>query len=68
MRGEEMSWVQAYERRMQRFNLEIIVIALSALTILTGWLFIVEWALFKMAVFSRHLGLSALSLFDQHLH
>ena len=56
VRGEEMSWVQAYERRMQRFNLEIIVIALSALTILTGWLFIVEWALFKMAVFSRHLG------------
>ena len=56
VRDEEVSWVQAYERRIWRFNLEVIVIALSALTILTGWLFIVEWALFKMAVLSRHLG------------
>ena len=56
VRDGEISWAQAYERRMRRFNLEVIVLALSALTILTAWLFIVEWALFKIAVLSRHLG------------
>jgi len=55
MRDEEISWVQAYERRMRRFNLEVILVALSVLTILIPWLFIVEWALFKIAVLSRHL-------------
>ena len=45
--GGETSWTQAYEKRMRRFNLEVIVFALSALTILTAWLFIVEWALFQ---------------------
>jgi hypothetical protein len=56
VRDEEISWVQAYKRRMRRFNLEVILLALSALTILIAWLFIVEGALFKIAVFSRHLG------------
>ena len=56
MGDEEISWVQAYERRMRRFNLEVILIALSVLTILIAWLFIVEWELFETAVFSRHLG------------
>ena len=56
VRDGEISWVQAYERRMRRFNLEVILVALSVLTILIPWLFIVEWALFKIAVLSRHLG------------
>jgi hypothetical protein len=47
VRDGEISWAQAYERRMRRFNLEVILLALSALTILTAWLFIVEWALFQ---------------------
>ena len=42
VRDEEISWVQAYERRMRRFNLEVIVFALSALTILIAWFFIAE--------------------------
>ena len=46
VRDEKISWVQAYERRMRRFNLEVIVFALSALTLI-AWLFIVEWALLK---------------------
>jgi len=41
---------------MRKFNLEVILAALSALTILIAWLFIVELALFKIAVLSRHLG------------
>jgi len=47
VRDEEISWVQAYERRMRRFNLEVILVALSALTMLIAWFFIVEWALFQ---------------------
>ena len=39
VRDQEVSWVQAYERRMRRFNLEVIVFALSALTILIAWFF-----------------------------
>ena len=39
--GGEISWAQLYERRMRRFNLEVILVALSALTIFTAWLFIV---------------------------
>ncbi|HMD13567.1 MAG TPA: hypothetical protein VKI62_02990 [Bacteroidota bacterium] len=35
---------------MRRLNLEVIMLALSALAILTAWWFIVEWAFFKMAV------------------
>jgi hypothetical protein len=56
VRGEETSWVQEYERRMRRFNLEVIVLALSALAVLTAWWFIAEWAIFQMVVLSRHLG------------
>ena len=56
VRGEEISWVQAYQRLMRKFNLEVILAALSALTILIAWLFIVEWPLFKIAFLSRHLG------------
>ena len=46
MRDEEISWLQEYERRMRRFNLEVIVFALIALTILIAWFFIEEWAFF----------------------
>jgi hypothetical protein len=41
---------------MRKFNLEVILAALSALTILIAWLFIAEWPLFKIAFLSRHLG------------
>jgi hypothetical protein len=34
LRGGEVDWVQAYERRMRRFNLTVILAALTALTIL----------------------------------
>jgi hypothetical protein len=34
VRGGEVDWVQAYERRMRRFNLAVILAALTALTIL----------------------------------
>ena len=32
VRGEEIGWVQAYEGRMRRFNLEVVLVALSALS------------------------------------
>jgi hypothetical protein len=47
MRVREISWAHTYERRMRRFNLEVIFAALIALTLLIAWLFIVEWALFQ---------------------
>ena len=31
MRGREINWAQAYERRMRRFNLEVILVGLIAL-------------------------------------
>ena len=34
MRGREAGWVQAYERRMRKFNLAVILAALTALIIL----------------------------------
>jgi hypothetical protein len=45
-KGEEINWLQSYEGRTRRFNTEVIVLALSALAILTGWWFIAEWACF----------------------
>lgn len=32
MQDTEVSWAQAYERRMRKSNLEVILIALNALT------------------------------------
>jgi len=32
VRGEEIGWVQAYEGRMRRFDLEVVLVALSALS------------------------------------
>ena len=43
----KISWTKACERRIRRFNLEVILLALSALMILTAWLFIAEWAVSK---------------------
>jgi len=37
--GGEGSWAQAYERRMRRFNLEVISAALLALALLIEWWF-----------------------------
>jgi len=45
VRGGEVDWVQAYERRMRRFNLTVIVAALTALTMLIALL---AFALGKM--------------------
>ena len=36
MRSREIDWAQAYERRMRRFNLMVILAALAALTILVA--------------------------------
>ena len=40
----EISWAQAYERRMRRFNLDVILFAFFALTLLINWLIIAWWA------------------------
>jgi hypothetical protein len=32
-RGEKIDWAQAYEKRMRRFNLEVVLAALIALTV-----------------------------------
>jgi hypothetical protein len=42
---------------MRRFNLEVIALALSALAIFTGWLFIAEWIFFKIVFWVRPLAL-----------
>jgi hypothetical protein len=46
-RGLDINWVRAYEKRMRRFNLEIILFALVSLTILTTWLFMAVRAFFE---------------------
>jgi hypothetical protein len=43
MRVREISWAHAYERRMRRFNLEVISAALIALTLLIAWFFNAAW-------------------------
>jgi len=43
LRDGEISWAQAYERRMRRFNLEVISFALIALMILIRFLSIDWW-------------------------
>ncbi|HEV3064019.1 MAG TPA: hypothetical protein VGX93_01700 [Chthoniobacterales bacterium] len=40
VRHQELSWAQVYQRRMRRFNLEIISVALIALTLLITWFFL----------------------------
>jgi hypothetical protein len=47
VRDEDISWAQAYERRMWRFNLEVISFALIALLISAGFLSIAWWAFQK---------------------
>jgi len=41
-RGGEIGWVQACQRRMRRYNLEIILSALIALVILIAF-FLIAW-------------------------
>jgi hypothetical protein len=43
--NREISWAQAYQRRMRRFNLEILSVALIALLIAIGFISI-EWRTF----------------------
>ena len=45
--GGETSWTQAHEKRMRRFNLEVISAALTALTLLIAWFFIAWWLFSK---------------------
>ena len=47
MRDGEISWAKAYEKRMRRFNLEIILFAVLSLPILILWLFGAWWAFFS---------------------
>jgi hypothetical protein len=47
MRDGEISWAKAYEKRMRRFNLEIILFALLSLPILISCLFGAWWAFFQ---------------------
>jgi ABC-type methionine transport system permease subunit len=42
-----IGWVTEYQRRMRRFNLEVIFAALIALTILIAQIFIEWWAFSK---------------------
>jgi hypothetical protein len=48
-RGAEINWMQSYERRMRIFNLEVILAALIALTILIVGLF-TAWGAFQNSV------------------
>ncbi len=43
LRGRESSWSQAYARRMRRFNLQVILAAFIALTLLIAWFFTAWW-------------------------
>jgi hypothetical protein len=43
VRVPEISWAQTYERRMRRYNLEVISVALLALTLLIAWFIIASW-------------------------
>ena len=54
MGGGEISWAQAYERRMRRFNLEVILTALIALMILTAGLFFAWEAFHNSALLLHH--------------
>ena len=45
-RGREISWTQAYERRMRRFNLQIIAVAFIALLIVIRFISI-DWWIFQ---------------------
>ena len=48
-KGREISWAQAYEKRMRIFNLEVILGALIALTLLIGCSF-TAWEAFQKAM------------------
>jgi len=49
VKAGEISWTQAYERRMRRFNLEVVLVALIALALLIAWLF-TTWEAFQKSV------------------
>jgi hypothetical protein len=49
VKGREISWTQAYEGRMRRFNLEVLLVALIALALLITWLFS-TWEAFQKSV------------------
>jgi hypothetical protein len=49
VKGREDSWTQAYEIRMRRFNLEVVLVALIAIALLIAWLF-TTWEAFQESV------------------
>ena len=49
VKAREISWTKAYESRMRRFNLEVVLVALIALALLIGWLFN-TWEVFQKSV------------------
>jgi hypothetical protein len=48
-KGREISLALAYESRMRRFNLEVVLVALIVLALLTVWLFS-TWDAFQNSV------------------
>jgi hypothetical protein len=48
-KGRQISWAQAYEKRMRIFNLEVILAALIALALLIGCSF-TAWEAFQNSV------------------
>jgi hypothetical protein len=56
MGSGDSSWIEAYERRMRRFDLEVILAALIVM-ILTAELFI-AWGAFQNSMPLPHSGLS----------
>jgi hypothetical protein len=48
-KGREISWAQAYEKRVRIFNLEVILAALIVLAFLIAWLFS-AWGAFQNSV------------------
>jgi hypothetical protein len=48
-KGREISWAQAYESRMRRFNVEVVLAALIVLAFLIAWLFS-AWGAFQNSV------------------
>jgi hypothetical protein len=49
-KGREISWAQAYESRMRRFNVEVVLAALIVLAFLIVWFFSAWDAFQKVSV------------------
>ena len=52
VKSRESRWTQAYDSRMRRFNLEVVLVALIALALLIAWLF-TTWEAFQKSLLFR---------------